>query len=234
MTNHEDKARLPNDFTGKVRLFPLPNLVMFPYVVQPLHIFETRYREMVEEALETDQLIAMAHLQPGWEADVEARPAIFPIICIGRIISHTRFDDGKLNILLLGLCRARIENELPPTRLFREADVRLVEDQYAGSAPHVRAALQRELLHCFRRFTPETPAAQEQFESLMNNRLPLGVLTDIISFTMKFDVQLKQRLLSEWDVDRRARLLLDELRRFDQSLANGDQRRPFPPEFSPN
>lgn len=234
MTNHEDKARLPEDFTGKVRLFPLSNFVMFPHVVQPLHIFELRYREMVEEALETDQLIAMAHLQPGWEADDEARPPIFPMACIGRIVSHTRFDDGKLNILLLGLRRAKVENELPPTRPFREATVTLVEDLYAGATSHARAALQRELLQCFRRFTPESPAAQEQFESLMNNRLPLGVLTDIISFTMKFEVSLKQRLLSDRNVERRARLLLDELRRRDGSLVERDDQRPFPPEFSTN
>ncbi|MBI2477617.1 MAG: LON peptidase substrate-binding domain-containing protein [Planctomycetia bacterium] len=234
MTNAQDKARLPEDFTGKVRLFPLPNLVMFPHVVQPLHIFESRYRDMVEEALETDQLIAMAQLQPGWEADQEERPAIFPMTCIGRIVSHTRFDDGKLNILLLGLRRATIAAELPLTRPFREAQVTLVEDLYSGSAAYERAAIQRELLQCFRRFTPESPAAQEQFESLMSNHLPLGALTDIVSFTMKFDVLLKQRLLSERNVEQRARLLLDELRKLGKPHATSGNERAFPPEFSAN
>ncbi len=234
MTNDHDKTRLPEDFAGRVRLFPLPNLVLFPHVVQPLHIFEPRYREMVEEALETDQLIAMAHLQPGWELEYEGNPPIAPVTCIGRIVSHTQLDDGKFNILLLGLRRAKIANELPLTHPFREAKVTLLEDRYATSAAQQRAALQHELLRCFRRFTPESPAAQEQFESLMNNRLPLGVLTDVISFTMKFDVDLKQRLLSEADVDRRARLLVDELRRLDQSDVMADDERPFPPAFSPN
>ncbi len=234
MTNHEHKAQLPADFKGCVRLFPLPNLVMFPHVVQPLHIFEPRYREMVEEALETDQLIAMAHLQPGWEAAAHEHPVIFPMTCIGRIVSHTRFDDGKFNILLLGLRRAKITHELPLTRPFREAQVTLVEDLYVGSGAPGRAAIQRELLQCFRRFTPESPAAQEQFESLMNNRLPLGVLADIISFTMKFDVSLKQRLLNEANVERRARLLLDELRQLGNSPGKSDDERTFPPEFSVN
>jgi len=234
MTIDEHKSRLPEDFDGRVRLFPLPNLVMFPHVMQPLHIFEPRYREMVEDALETDQLIAMAHLQPGWEADDRERPAIFPMACIGKIVSHSRFDDGKLNILLLGLRRATIANEFPLTRPFREAQVTIVEDLYEGSGTHARAAIQRELLQCFRRFTPESPAAQEQFESLMNNRLPLGALTDIISFTMKFDIGLKQRLLSEGNVELRANLLLDELRKIDGSQAVRDDMRPFPPEFSAN
>lgn len=234
MTNDEYKTRLPEDFTGRVRLFPLPNLIMFPHVVQPLHIFEPRYREMVEDALSTDQLIAIAHLQPGWEAEYEGRPPISPVICIGRIVSHAQLDDGKFNILLLGLRRATIANELPLTRSFREAQVAVLEDRYASSASQQRASVQRELLRCFRRFTPESPAAQEQFESLMNHRLPLGVLTDVISFTMKFDVDLKQRLLSEWNVDERAKMLVEELRRLEKSDPIADDDRPFPPEFSAN
>ncbi len=228
-----DKTRLPEDFDGTVRLFPLPNLVMFPHVVQPLHIFEPRYLEMVEDALEGDRLIAMAHLVEGWQHDQTDTPAIAATTCIGRIVSHTRLDDGKLNILLLGLRRAKIITELPTAGPFRQAQVNVIEDLYE-SGTNERTSVQRELLHCFRQFTPESPAAQEQFESLMSNRLPLGVLTDIIAFTMKFDLDLKQRLLSEPDVDERARLLLDGLRSFEPSDIAPDDERPFPPEFSIN
>ncbi|MCA9118856.1 MAG: LON peptidase substrate-binding domain-containing protein [Planctomycetaceae bacterium] len=233
MAETDDKAKLPPDFDGRVRLFPLPNLVMFPHVVQPLHIFEPRYREMVEEALEFDQLIATAHLQPGWDSSLADCPAIYSTVCIGRIVSHARLDDGKLNILLLGLKRAIVSRELPLTRPFREAQIAVQEDLYGGFGAKERAGVQRELLHCFRRFTPETPAAQEQFESLMNNRLPLGVLTDIISFTMKFDLALKQQLLDQVSVLERAKMLIAELRQLDDSpvVRNDDM---FPPRFSDN
>ena len=53
-------------FSGVARLFPLPNLVLYPHVMQPLHIFEERYREMLEDAIADDGLIAMALLEPGW------------------------------------------------------------------------------------------------------------------------------------------------------------------------
>ncbi|MBC8350620.1 MAG: LON peptidase substrate-binding domain-containing protein [Planctomycetes bacterium] len=234
MTDTSDKTRLPDDFQGVVRLFPLPNLVMFPHVVQPLHIFEPRYREMVEDALETDQLIAMAHLQPGWEADAAERPAVFPVTCLGRVVSHTRLDNGKLNILLLGLRRAEITSELPLARSYREADVTILEDLYSTSASSTRSKVQHELLRCFRKFTPESPAAQEQFESLMNNRLPLGALTDIISFTMKFDMKVKQRLLSEASVDERVQMLLEELQRLNEIGPPSEGEPPFPPQFSVN
>lgn len=57
----------PDQFEGHVRLFPLPNLVMFPHVMQALHIFEPRYRSMFEEALDDDRLVALGSLAPGWE-----------------------------------------------------------------------------------------------------------------------------------------------------------------------
>ena len=235
MWDIDNMASLPDDFAGTVRLFPLPNLVMFPHAVQPLHIFEPRYRELLEEALATDQLIAMALLQPGWEADYNGRPQVFPTACIGRVASHARLDDGKYNILLMGLRRATVIEEFPPERAFREAEVVVVEDLYPKSGTNQRAALQRELLRCFRRFAPDSPAAQERFEALMNNKLPLGVLSDIIAFTMKLSPDFKQRLLSDWNVDTRTELLLDKLR----ELTRGDtddhgDARPFPPDFSPN
>ena len=65
MHNLEDVTRLPDDFDGLVRLFPLPELVAFPHAMQPLHIFEPRYCEMLAESLAGDRLIAMSTLTGG-------------------------------------------------------------------------------------------------------------------------------------------------------------------------
>jgi Lon protease-like protein len=93
---HWEKLRLPADFDGTVRLFPLPNLIMFPHVVQALHIFEPRYCEMLSEALESDHLITMAVLEPGWETHFELHPKLARFVCIGRIVSHTPLGDCLL------------------------------------------------------------------------------------------------------------------------------------------
>ena len=95
-------------FSGVVRLFPLPNLVLYPHVMQPLHVFEDRYREMLEDALATDQLIAMAVLRPGWETDYDSRPPISEFACLGKVVAHHRLEDGRYNLLLLGVQRVRI------------------------------------------------------------------------------------------------------------------------------
>jgi len=92
-------------------LFPLPNVVLFPNVFLPLHIFEPRYREMVADAVASDRMIGMALLRPGWERDYEGRPPVYPIGCSGVITHVERLPDGRYNIVLRGIERFRIAGE---------------------------------------------------------------------------------------------------------------------------
>src|SRR5688500_4055539 len=94
-----------------VPLFPLPGVVLFPRAVLPLHIFEDRYRAMTADALASDKIVAMALLKPGWEKSYYGRPAIEPVVCVGRILSHEKLSDGKYNFLLQGVQRARVIRE---------------------------------------------------------------------------------------------------------------------------
>ena len=121
MPGFEETTFSEAGFSGTVRLFPLPNLVLFPHVLQPLHVFEPRYRELVREALAGDGLIAMGTLLPGWESDYEGRPPVFPMACLGRIVSHHQLDDGSYNILLLGVGCGRCRRAGPGQKLPRGA-----------------------------------------------------------------------------------------------------------------
>ena len=97
--------------TDLLPLFPLPNVVLFPNVFLPLHIFEPRYREMVADAAANDRLIGMVLLRPGWERDYEGRPPIYPIGCSGVMTHVERLPDGRYNLVLRGLERFRILEE---------------------------------------------------------------------------------------------------------------------------
>jgi uncharacterized protein len=143
-------------FSGVARLFPLPNLVLYPHVMQPLHVFEDRYREMVEDALAGDKLIAMAVLEPGWEEDYDSRPPVSQHACLGKIVAHHRLEDGRYNLLLLGVQRVRIVHELDPPRSFRQASVELLEDRYDFKSAAEGAGLQERLLSAFRKHLPCT------------------------------------------------------------------------------
>jgi uncharacterized protein len=125
-----------------IPLFPLPNAVLFPNVFLPLHIFEPRYRQMVAEALEGDRIIGMALLRPGWEADYEGRPPIYPIGCAGLITFAERHKDGRFNIVLRGLEKFRvIEEAADTTRSYRMAQVDSILDSTEPRTDADRAAM---------------------------------------------------------------------------------------------
>ena len=174
MGSFEELPFSAENFPGKVRLFPLPNLVLFPHVMQPLHIFEPRYRAMIEEALAGDGLIAMAVLAPGWEADYDGRPPIHRMACLGRVASSHRLEDGTYNVLLLGLCRVRIVAELPPEKSFREAEAVVCEDCRPPHAAAEAAALHRRMRDAFLKIAPRLPEAQEQLDQILGDDVPLG------------------------------------------------------------
>lgn len=223
----------PSEFSGRVRLFPLPNLVLFPNVLQPLHVFEPRYRALTEAALDDDRLIAMAVLSPGWEGDYEGRPPLQQIACLGRIVTHQRLDDGRYNLLLAGLRRIRIDRELPPEQPFREADVTLIEDEYPLHLQEDRHAAQAELLASFRTFLPNLPEMHQQLDELLSTKVTLGMLTDLVAYTLEIPIETKLELLGEVNVDRRCRRLnqaLQQLRHAGDAKAAGN----WPPKFSAN
>jgi Lon protease-like protein len=235
MSTFEEPLSRLADFSGTARLFPLPNLVMFPHVLQPLHIFEARYRELLEDSLASDRLIAMAMLAPGWERDYEGRPPLLPMACLGRISTHCRVKGGSYNVLLLGVKRVKLVRELAPRKGFREAHVELCDDYYPENQEQVRTSLQEELQRALIRVLPLLPEAREQIGQLLAADVPLAMLSDMISYMLDIDLAAKQALLSELNVCRRAELLLSHL---DQAvtalLPATDTPLEFPPGFSAN
>jgi Lon protease-like protein len=109
-------------------LFPLPNVVLFPNVFLPLHIFEPRYRDMMADALGSDRLIGMVLLKPGWEHDYEGRPPVYPVGCSGVITHVERLADGRYNIVLRGIERFRIVEE-DHERPYRRAAIEPVPER---------------------------------------------------------------------------------------------------------
>jgi ATP-dependent Lon protease len=221
-------------FSGVARLFPLPNLVLYPHVMQPLHIFEDRYREMLEDALSGDRLIAMALLEPGWEDDYDSRPPIASYACLGKVVAHHRLEDGHYNVLLLGVERVRILKELDPLRSFRQAQVEILHDQYDFQSKSQLKLVQEKLLSAFRKNLPCTCQVPEQLEEMLSQHLPLGLLTDLAAYALPLDLDVKRKLLAERRVSVRSKILLDQV----AELVSVAQARPtkhrYPPLFSDN
>lgn len=222
---------LGEDFSGEVRLFPLPNAVLFPHVLLPLHIFEPRYIEMTRDALDGDRLIALAQVRPGTTSPELIVPEIHPVICIGRIAHHAQLEDGRYNLILQGLSRASIVEELPLDFSYRRALVEVLNEEpfLNVSAEDQRRA---QLLKKFRSLFPKLDVEHE-LNQVFESEVPLGILCDVFAYALSLEATDAQRLLSEFNVDRRSRLLLQLI---EQSLASQtpDANREFPPPFSLN
>ena len=102
-----------------LKVFPLPSVVLFPGAAVPLHIFEPRYRQLLRDCLASDQVLALAQLAPGWEADYAGRPPMKPVACAGVVGWSERLDEGRYNIIIQGVVRIRILEEHEPREPYR-------------------------------------------------------------------------------------------------------------------
>jgi Lon protease-like protein len=191
-----------------VPLFPLPNVVLFPRAVLPLHIFEERYKAMTAHALAGDRLVAMALFRPGWQASYYARPAIEPIVCVGQIVSSERLDDGKYNFLLHGLTRAKILSEESSTpyrtaRLEPFCESPVMEIDLTNERQRLMEILCREPLAAL----PQT----DQLKRIVSSPLSTGQVADLIAFHVLTNIPFKQSILADADIPRRVSRVIDAL-----------------------
>ncbi len=127
-----------------IPLFPLPNVVLFPNVCLPLHIFEPRYRDMTADALKGDRIIGMVLLRPGWEGNYEGRPETYEIGCAGLITHAEKLEDGRYNLVLRGMEKFRILRE-EGQRSYRRADVQAIHEAPSGVDREVMRGERRRL-----------------------------------------------------------------------------------------
>src|SRR4030095_4430762 len=101
----------PQTLPAVIPIFPLEEAMLFPNASRPLHIFEPRYRAMINDALKGDRIIGMVTLRPGYEANYEGRPAIYAVGCAGVISEVEELPDGRFNIVLRGFVKFRVNSE---------------------------------------------------------------------------------------------------------------------------
>jgi hypothetical protein len=202
-------------FSGPKRpvpVLPLPNVVLFPDVDLPLHIFELRYRTMVREALSGERWLAMATLKAGWEADYHGSPAFHELGCLGRFEDVEWLPNDCYNLRLRGVRRVRFG------RVAREFPYRACEVEVLGEAPFdaddppvkmERAAL----LEVVRRLLP-LGAAAWLVPPVTGDDAPFASLVNSLAQCSRLETAAKLELLSIESVVDRARQLQEHLKRF--------------------
>jgi uncharacterized protein len=119
---------LPERALTALPIFPLPNCVLLPGGLLPLHVFEPRYRALTRDCLAGEQVMGVARLRPGYQADYEGRPAVFGQLGVGRVIASEELPDGRYLLLLRGIARVDVVEELPARRPYREIRARVLAD----------------------------------------------------------------------------------------------------------
>lgn len=187
----------------RLSIFPLPGALLFPGMHLPLHIFEPRYRAMVNDSLARDRRIAMIQPKGGGE-----KPPLFEIGCVGRIADVEAMEDGRFNVVLEGLSRFRILRELEVTTLFRQVEAELIADPADEVlSMGARAALELES----RRFA-EVQGYAVDWEAVA--RLDDQNLVNGIAQIAPFDPAAKQALLEADTIADRAELIIQLMQFF--------------------
>ena len=103
-----------------IPVFPLSNFIMFPGTTVPLNIFEPRYLQMVNDSMKKHRMIGM--IQPK-KTGMLKKPDLYEVGCIGKITSFNETEDGRILIILNGICRFNVNSEIENNKLYRECNV---------------------------------------------------------------------------------------------------------------
>jgi Lon protease-like protein len=214
-------------FDGSVRLFPIPNLVAFPHVVQGLHIFEPRYRQLMTDSLAGNRLFALAVLMSSPDSDDDELPPLEPIACLGRIGAYEQLPDGRYNLHFHGLSRIRLLHEVDSGKKYRTALAELVPERGPSDIAELAAKRRRLAEAVLARFD-ESTSAFAQLRDLFASEASLGQVCDMLGYALPMTTALKYQLLAEPDIGERTEILYHAL------TAKPRPARKFPPEFSAN
>lgn len=186
---------LPN---SPVPIFPLPGVFLFPHQVLPFHIFEPRYRAMVDDLLDGPGRLCIGTVLVGERETPVHPPNLLPVAGYGEILRHEKLPDGRYNLWVLGLARVRIA-EVPSERPYRQVrcqpfdEIDVTGDDAEELAAQLRSA---------------TSARLEQPLPLPDSAPP-SLLADLLVQTLRAPQPFVERVFSEPSVAERARLALE-------------------------
>jgi Lon protease-like protein len=187
-------------------IFPLPDVVLFPRALLPLHVFEPRYQALLADCLATHKCMAMAlTVGVGGDSGDPERPGVARIAGAGIVVQHQALGDGRSNIMLHGRARVLLE-ELPFEPPYRRARARVLQE--VGSAPDAQRAALRAAAVAF-------VSAARRRDVEIELELPADIdaagAADLCAHHLVLDPAVRQRALEELDVGARVLLVTAEL-----------------------
>lgn len=199
-----------------VPIFPLPNVVLFPKTLLPLHVFEHRYRAMTREAIAGDGKIAIALLKEGGELGPNDKPALHEIACVGRVETYEELEEGKYNIVLAGLHRVRLVREVEHSP-YRLAEVEVLEEDLCDEQQEDIILRRNRLGGIFSRYL-ELAASGRAGVGETVLRLGFEALVNMVATALNLPAETRQALLEMNDITNRCDALMPILQSHLETL----------------
>lgn len=178
-------------------IFPLPNAVLLPGGLLPLHVFEPRYRELTRDCLDGHHLMGVARLRPGFEGTYYGRPPVYERCGVGKIICSEELPDGRFALLLRGVARVEIRRELPADRTYRLVEAQLLAD--AACDPADARDHHKRLISLCDRLAEVIDQGGAQLRDLVRSFEAPGACADAIAAALIMDADARQELLEAID-----------------------------------
>ena len=215
----------------KIPIFPLPNVVFFPKIFLPLHVFEERYKTMLIDALHGNQKIGMILLQEGWERDYFGTPPVHLVGCVGKIEAHEKLPQSRFNILLRGLSRFQIVDFVQEDP-YRIARVRLLDDDPLLLETDQQRSEREAFLNQFLRYLNDVLGIEIE-EQKLDRSASLESVVNQVAATLDIPARQKQQLLEMPGVAKRygiIRGIIDERLHHAEKLRNVVRQIKFVPD----
>jgi Lon protease-like protein len=199
-----------------VPLFPLPNAVLFPKTPMPLYIFEEKYRTMVRDVVAGNGELVIALMREGLEFKQTGISTVHSIACLGKIETCEELEDGKFNIVVVGVRRVRlirIVQNIP----YRLVEVELLEDDAYASDSEEVVRRQGILGDLFSQFT-ELAAGMEDPAMDLVPEIDFESLVNMVAMTLNLSMEQKQALLEISNIVLRCDMLVPVLRQQLETL----------------
>jgi Lon protease-like protein len=178
-------------------IFPLPNCVLLPGGLMPLHVFEPRYRELTRDCLAGNQLMGIARLRPGYDASYYGRPPVYEKCGVGKIICCEELPDGRYMLALRGVARAEIARELPSAHNYRLVEARPLDD---ASCDLTEAPLHyRKLIKLCDRLAEVIERGGSELRDLVRGAGSPVACADAVAAALVTDADARQELLETRD-----------------------------------
>jgi Lon protease-like protein len=191
---------------GALPLFPLPQAVLFPGAVLPLHVFEPRYKAMIRDCLASHKTLSVVQIIDGEHTDDHGHPKIAKVAGVGVIVDHAELSEGRFNILVRGKARVQLE-ELPFVPPYRTAKATILHTDER----HIAEADITALLANATGFVTLVRERDHDFDFRLPKDAPPGFITDVCAHHLIIDAAQRQHILETLDLTQRVMLVTEAL-----------------------